>query len=199
MSFSAQPHFSKVAHYRSVHLPKTMRLKTITNEQLLQAANLHHSYAAIMRYLHIKPSEGNWYSLKLRMAELNIDTSSWRGVGHGTGGNKPKEIILGPNVPLSSSSRFKKQLIANGMLPNQCAICLLPAEWNNQPLSLQLDHVDGDRNNQTLSNLRLLCPNCHSQTENFAGKSLKKPRNLCPFCSKPLSKKAKVCSECRWK
>jgi hypothetical protein len=176
-----------------------MRLKTITNEQLLQAAKSNHSYAAIMRSLRIKPSEGNWRSLKVRMAELNIDTSNWKGSHHGTGGTKPKPLVLAANTPLTSPDRFKKQLIAKGILNNQCAVCRLSPFWNQQPLSLQLDHIDGDRDNQTISNLRLLCPNCHSQTPNFAGKALRKPRSPCPKCSKPLSKKAKICSECRWK
>lgn len=55
-----------------------------------------------------------------------------------------------------------------------CKICGIPQEWNGLPLSLQLDHIDGNSDNNHLSNLRLLCPNCHSQTETFAGKSGKK-------------------------
>ena len=178
-----------------------MRLKNITDQQLLEAAKTNHSYAAIMRFLNIKPSEGNWRSLKIRIQSLQIDTSNWKGVAHGTGGNKSKPLILAPNTPLSSSDRFKKQLIAKNILVNQCSICNSQPFWQSKPLSLQLDHIDGDRNNQTISNLRLLCPNCHSQTDNFAGKSLRKPRKTCPGqdCSAILSKGAKICSKCRWK
>lgn len=55
----------------------------------------------------------------------------------------------------------------------KCSECTLSAEWNNRPLKLQLDHIDGDRTNNKIDNLRLLCPNCHSQTSTYAGKNLK--------------------------
>ena len=47
-------------------------------------------------------------------------------------------------------------------------------EWNNKKISLQIDHINGISNDNRIENLRMLCPNCHSQTLNFAGKSKKK-------------------------
>jgi len=52
----------------------------------------------------------------------------------------------------------------------QCALCGI-SEWNNQPLSLDLDHIDGNHANNELSNLRYLCPNCHSQTPTYKSKN----------------------------
>lgn len=46
----------------------------------------------------------------------------------------------------------------------RCASCNMDAHWNGMPLSFQVDHIDGDRFNNTRSNLQALCPNCHSQT-----------------------------------
>lgn len=54
---------------------------------------------------------------------------------------------------------------------SSCAICGISNMWNNLPLTLQLDHIDGDSDNNNLNNLRLVCPNCHSQTDNFSGKN----------------------------
>lgn len=51
-----------------------------------------------------------------------------------------------------------------------CAICGLGDEWQGKKLGLHLDHIDGDSDNNTLANVRILCPNCHSQTENFGSK-----------------------------
>ena len=51
-----------------------------------------------------------------------------------------------------------------------CTECGQNCTHNNKPLVLQLDHIDGDSDNNRLKNLRLLCPNCHSQTENFGSK-----------------------------
>lgn len=52
----------------------------------------------------------------------------------------------------------------------KCECCGQESSWNNKPLVLQLDHIDGDSDNNLPSNIRLLCPNCHSQTENFGSK-----------------------------
>lgn len=52
----------------------------------------------------------------------------------------------------------------------KCSECGQENTWNNKPLVLQLDHIDGDSDNNFPKNLRLLCPNCHSQTENFGSK-----------------------------
>ena len=51
-----------------------------------------------------------------------------------------------------------------------CACCGNAGRWQGQPLTLQLDHVNGRYNDNRLENLRWLCPNCHSQTETFAGR-----------------------------
>jgi 5-methylcytosine-specific restriction endonuclease McrA len=47
----------------------------------------------------------------------------------------------------------------------RCVVCGNPGEYNNKPLALQLDHIDGNAGNNIPENLRLLCPNCHSQTD----------------------------------
>lgn len=57
-----------------------------------------------------------------------------------------------------------------GLLPDKCAICDLGPEWNGLSLTLQLDHINGKPKDNRIENLRLLCPNCHSQTETFAGR-----------------------------
>lgn len=53
---------------------------------------------------------------------------------------------------------------------NICAICALNNTWNGKELVLQLDHIDGNSDNNSVSNLRILCPNCHTQTETFCTK-----------------------------
>ncbi len=52
----------------------------------------------------------------------------------------------------------------------KCDVCGIGAEWQGKPMTLQLDHIDGDSDNNTVGNLRLICPNCHSQTDTFGSK-----------------------------
>ena len=54
--------------------------------------------------------------------------------------------------------------------PERCVFCQIGPQWNGKPLVLQLDHIDGNSDNNMPDNLQLLCPNCHSQTETFGSK-----------------------------
>jgi hypothetical protein len=65
----------------------------------------------------------------------------------------------------------KRRLIGLGLKEERCEICGI-SEWRGAPLSLALHHVNGDGQDNRLENLQLLCPNCHSQTENFAGRNI---------------------------
>jgi 5-methylcytosine-specific restriction endonuclease McrA len=58
----------------------------------------------------------------------------------------------------------------------QCVICGNEGTHMNSPLTLQLDHIDGNSDNESLSNLRLLCPNCHSQTPTYKGGNKNNPK-----------------------
>jgi len=68
----------------------------------------------------------------------------------------------------NSAPTLKKYLVEK--FGEKCFECGQDSTWNNKSLMLQLDHVDGDSDNNYPKNLRLLCPNCHSQTENFGSK-----------------------------
>ena len=68
---------------------------------------------------------------------------------------------------IASPRLLKKYLIE--MNGNICQLCKI-TEWNNLPISLHLDHIDGDHNNNVISNGRILCPNCHSQTPTWGRK-----------------------------
>jgi uncharacterized protein YlaI len=64
-----------------------------------------------------------------------------------------------------------KSLLNNKLKNYVCEICSL-SEWNDKPLKLHLDHINGKNIDNRLENLRFLCPNCHSQTETYCGKSI---------------------------
>lgn len=69
--------------------------------------------------------------------------------------------------------RLKQQLIDSEIFQRKCNNCN-NTEWLNAPIPLELDHISGDRFDNRLENLRLLCPNCHAQTDTYRGKNKKK-------------------------
>lgn len=76
-------------------------------------------------------------------------------------------------------------------------MCGLGNNWNGKPLVLILDHINGIYNDNRIENLRLLCPNCNSQTDTFAGRNCKKAQKYyCPDCGKEKLKTSKRCYKC---
>ena len=81
------------------------------------------------------------------------------------------EEILIENSSYTNRTRLKIRLLKEHLIEYKCAICGNKGEWNNQPLTLQLDHINGINNDNRIENLRFLCPNCHSQTETYSGRN----------------------------
>ena len=70
--------------------------------------------------------------------------------------------ILIEDSPYKNLTSLKERLLNEGLLQYECAICKNKGIWNNKPLTLQLDHINGNPHDNRLENLRLLCPNCHT-------------------------------------
>lgn len=98
----------------------------------------------------------------------------------GKGKSKPKvegrgkiplaDILTGLH-PEYQTFKLKLRLFDEGLKENRCEICGIQ-EWNGLPIACELDHIDGDRTNHRLENLRVLCPNCHSQTDTFRARNI---------------------------
>ena len=83
-----------------------------------------------------------------------------------------EEYIKGNYI---SSSKLKEKLVRDGIRKDQCEICGM-SEWQGVKLPLELHHKDGNPYNNSLDNFEILCPNCHSQTENFRGRITKQEK-----------------------
>lgn len=94
--------------------------------------------------------------------------------GRGIHKNLPKipieEIIFENKHPHYQSFKLKNRLLNEGVKINKCENCKL-TKWNGESINMELHHIDGNRHNHHLSNLMMLCPNCHSQTDNFRAKN----------------------------
>ena len=71
--------------------------------------------------------------------------------------------------PSLSRTTIRKNIVKYNIVEYKCSICNIK-KWNNKSISFHLDHIDGDRKNYVLKNLRFLCPNCDSQTETYCTK-----------------------------
>jgi hypothetical protein len=145
-----------------------MKTRTWTDYDLKQSIIKCKSFSEVAYNLNLSRSTNS--ALKKRAIELNLDTSHFRVSGY-----EPallKEILInGTKIP--ESHKLKLRLISEGYKEHKCEICGI-TEWNGEPTPIELDHIDGNRYNNTINNLRILCPNCHAQTDTYRGKNKNK-------------------------
>lgn len=179
---------------------RTSPIWKISNRELQHVIDMSASFQDIMRYLGLVSSGASVRALKLRITEENLNI---KGLEERRTAKRRQTPVISRQKPLDQiltkgsdycRKSLKKRLIKSGLLVNQCAECANPPEWNGKPLVLQLDHINGVNNDNRLENLRLLCPNCHTQTDNFAGRQLRQVY-LCK-CGKTKCKGSENCLQC---
>lgn len=150
--------------------------KSFSDEDFINAVSLHLSKRAVLQHLGLVASGANYKMFNSLVMKLQLDTKHFTGQGHLRGKKCgwtvkiPLETILVEHSTYTNSSSLKNRLINEKKLRNQCYECDLTS-WCNKHIVLQLDHINGKHNDHRIENLRLLCPNCHSQTVNFAGRN----------------------------
>lgn len=152
------------------------RKRKYTNEQLAEAVKTSHSIRAVLKKIGLTPAGGNYGAIKKRISELELETSHFLGQAilrnktH-TYGTRPLEKIL-VHKKLENTWRLKNRLLREEIKEHHCEKCG-NTEWLGNPIPLELHHKDGDRTNNRLQNIELLCPNCHSLTDNYRGSKKK--------------------------
>jgi 5-methylcytosine-specific restriction endonuclease McrA len=151
------------------------RTSKYTREVLAEAVAASASIAGVLRHLGVPLSGGMHAHISRRIKFFDLDTRHFTGQGHNRGllsrDRQTAEQILVVRMPGSGRAKprmLRRALIESGV-PYQCAACGVGGTWNGMPLILHVDHIDGNYLDCQPSNVRFLCPNCHSQTPSWAG------------------------------
>jgi len=154
-----------------------------TVEQLKEAVKESKSVAQVLRKLNIVPAGGNYKVFHNAVEKYGIDTSHFTGRGWAKGipgfrinPEHPLEDYLTGKIKITSY-KLKKRLFKEGVKENKCEKCGITT-WLGEPIALELHHIDGVHDNNSLNNLAILCPNCHSQTDTFRSKKRKNPNSV---------------------
>lgn len=134
------------------------KYKSYSDEDIIFYASKVKSLSQLLEKLELRKAGGNFANMKRNLQRLNVDTSHW------TGRAWNKEQRLKDWSDYTRVSNLKKHLIRDRN--NTCENCNL-STWMEHEIKLEVHHKDGNRTNNNPENLQLLCPNCHSLTNNW--------------------------------
>ncbi len=156
-----------------------IRKRRWTKENLRNAVNKSKSYRNVIKLLGLEPAGGNYDQIKKYVREYGFSVEHFIGKAW----NKGKKFDFKPIIKLEDilikdstyqSFKLKKRLFAGNLKKPQCEECEWAKLSKDGRLPLELDHINGDRHDNRLMNLRVLCPNCHSLQPTHRGRNIKK-------------------------
>lgn len=153
-----------------------MPVRKYTREILEDAVQNSVSIAGVLRHIGVRQAGGTQAHVSKMIKRYGIDTSHFTGRGHNKGQPARNLKDLGSILCIypEGSFRPKRVQLFRAMMESGldyiCAFCYNNGEWQGNPLTLDIDHINGDWLDNRIGNLRFLCPNCHTQTETYGSK-----------------------------
>lgn len=176
-----------------------MRIKKYTDEEFINAVKGSFSIAEVLRKIGVRPTGGNYHLAKNRIKNLKLDTAHFfgqsylKGKKHSWAKKTPLSEILIENSTYCSVSFLKKRLFKENILEKKCYGCGIK-EWLGKELALELEHKNGNKFDNRLENLTILCPNCHSLTKTYRGRNKRRYPTKPPLELSVI--KEKICLKC---
>ena len=197
------------------------KIYNYTKEELQHMLDTNSTFTQILKEIGLRGGS-SMITLKKVIDEYSLDMTQYRINNYNYKKNIAKnafsssydlESKLKKNSN-SSSHKLKIKLIDYGLKESRCELCN-STEWLGRPIKLHLHHIDGDHTNNELDNLQLLCPNCHSFTDNYGVYNSSKykenikikytkqskekqnqKRHVCPICGGHKDKRSSQCVSC---
>ena len=169
--------------------------RSVSDTEIRLAVPRVRSIGALMHLLGVRVSGGSYRIFRRRLREMNVNTDHWNGLKSRNRSYTLSDLLVvgGPHT-----AGLKRRLIDAGVMVNRCVTCGL-SEWMKQSLVLHLDHINGIPSDNRIENLRLLCPNCHSQTATYCRGSQRKRQRTstqCAMCSLEIPGHRLLCNAC---
>lgn len=156
-----------------------------TREMLEPIVKECYSFAQVIRKLGLKVSGGSQAFIKDKILLFGIDTSHFTGQlwskgltakDHTSIQRQSDKVSLSPSTVLKLNTAYKshtlKRALLNVGVRYVCKGCGMLPIWCGKPLTLHIDHVNGNRRDNRQENLRFLCPNCHQQTPTWGNSAV---------------------------
>lgn len=153
------------SHLRRPQRPSGRRSRW-TDDQLRAAVAAHRSMAGVLRALGLVPAGGNYEQVHRRIGLLDLDTSHFTGQAWIRGRTLPVDRVRLADLLVANrlvgSHDLKLRLFRAGLKSPACELCGWAQQASDGRIPVELDHMNGDRLDNRLENLRILCPNCHA-------------------------------------
>jgi Zn finger protein HypA/HybF involved in hydrogenase expression len=167
---------------------------TYTEEDLKLAVIESTSFAQVLVRLGKTKTGASYQLIQQKIEKLGFDTSHFCKSSHNRLRTKRHytEVLVDDGKSYRESAKVLRRALTESGREYKCEKCKNNGIWMNDDIVLEVDHIDGNWQNNTKENLRFMCPNCHSQTSNFYNKKEQKYCN----CGKPMFRLSTKCHDC---